>query len=202
MEFVYVIKRYDLFDLAFPHGFFTGKEDGQRTAYLERIKNRGFFIERRFCEMDSGFKQVIPYSLVVHDDSILVLQRTTSQGESRLHNKLSIGVGGHINPVDEAENIIKEGCIREIDEELIIRESYEPVPIGFINDESNSVGSVHFGIVHRVVLSSGLVEVNETSMMKAEFVKISALKEMVAHPDTNFETWSSLIIQSLDSIEL
>jgi len=199
MEFVYVVKRYDLFDLAFPHGFEAGK-DGLLARYLDTIREKGFFIERRYCEMDSGFKQIIPYSVVSHEDSVLLLKRTESQGEKRLHNKQSIGVGGHINPVDDDKNIVSQGCIREIEEELIIDEPYKPIPVGFINDESNPVGSVHFGVVHLIRLEEGRVKVNETSMMEAEFVKLSCLKEMINQEDSNFETWSSLLIQSLDMI--
>ena len=65
MEFVYVVKRYDLFDLAFPHGFNQGSDDDSLTIYLDRIRERGFFVVRRFTEQDSGFKQIIPYSIVV-----------------------------------------------------------------------------------------------------------------------------------------
>lgn len=201
MEFVYVVKRYDLFDLEFPHGFRSAK-DSRLSDYLNRIKDHGFFMERRYCEMDSGFKQIIPYSLVAHEDRILLLRRTSSQGEARLHNKLSIGVGGHINPIDENEDdIVKMGCMREMEEELIIDEPYRPEPVGFINDESNTVGSVHFGIVHLIKLKSGKVRVNETAMMEAEFVGIDQLKEMAKQKDANFESWSSLIIDSLDEIE-
>jgi predicted NUDIX family phosphoesterase len=201
MEFVYVVKRYDLFDLEFPHGFHQGTSGDSLGIYLERIKNRGFFVERRFCETDSGFKQIIPYSIIVNNSRILLIQRTSDQGESRLHNKYSIGVGGHINPVDEDENnILKRGCIREIEEEINIEEAYDPIPIGIINDESNPVGSVHFGIVYVVYLKTENLQVRETSMMTAEFIEFRDLKQRILEEDSNFETWSSLIIHSLDSI--
>lgn len=196
MEFVYVVKRYDLFDLEFPHGFHEGKEDGALSKYLSRILEKGFFIERGVSEKDSSFKQIIPYSILCHDNRVLLLKRTASQGESRLHNKLSIGVGGHINPVDQDENILIKACIREIEEEIIVEEAFEPVPLGIINDESNPVGSVHFGMVFLVRLSQGSVRVRETAMMSAEFVEIDELRKMVQRPEYNFETWSSLIIQS------
>lgn len=195
MEFVYVVKRYDLFNLEFPHGFCSNEDDAPISEYLERIKERGFFLERRFCELDSGFKQVIPYSIISHGTRILVLRRTSEQGEARLHNKQSIGVGGHINPVDGLDAPLNKGCLREIDEELHIEEPFDPIPIGCINDESNAVGSVHFGIVHLVKLKSDKVSVKETSMMTAEFVDVRDLKEAVTRSDTNFETWSSLIIE-------
>jgi predicted NUDIX family phosphoesterase len=165
---------------------------------MERIQERGFFIERRFTENDSSFKQIIPYSLITHGQRILVLTRTDKQGEARLHNKKSVGVGGHINPVDGMDEPLRIGCRREIEEELEIIEDYEANPVGIINDESNSVGSVHFGVVHVVKLKRGDVKVRETAMMTAEFVEYPALQEMAGQGEYNFETWSSLIIQSTD----
>ena len=202
MEFVYVVKRYDLFDLEFPHGFHAGKTDDNFPKYLQRIRDKGFFIERRQSEKDSAFKQVIPYALVSHENRILVLKRTRSQGEARLHDKLSIGVGGHINPVDESDDLLREACVREIEEEIVIEEPFEPLPVGLINDESNPVGSVHFGVVYWVKLNSGLVRVNETSMMSAEFMEIGELHEMARKKESDFETWSSLIIASMGDLPI
>ena len=202
MEFVYVLKRYDLFDLEFPHGFLSGDEARLET-YLERIRDRGFFIERRFTEGDSGFKQVIPYVLVAHEDRLLLLERTPSQGEARLHNKQSIGVGGHLNPVDTAEgdgDVLVNGCRRELEEELILEGPLEFKPVGIINDESNAVGSVHFGIVFLLRSETGRVEVNETSMMTARFEKTDALRERIRTGDHHFETWSELILEGFTRI--
>ena len=198
MEFVYVVKRYDLFNLEFPHGFHLGNHDGSLPSFLERMRSKGFFIERRFTEEDSGFKQIIPYTLITHGNRVLLLKRTSEQGEARLHNKLSIGVGGHINPVDRAEDVLLQGCFREIEEEIFIEEDFEPVPVGYINDESNAVGSVHFGVVFIVRLNSDRVQVKETSMMTGEFMEWKELKKMASSSEYNFESWSSLIIQSPD----
>jgi len=199
MEFVYVVKRYDLFDLHFPHGFHHLPEDELRTGYLDRIAKHGFFVERRHCEQDSSLKQVIPYALISHLDRIFLLRRFSSQGESRLHNKLSIGVGGHINPVDDdADDILASACRREINEELSIEEPYEASPVGIINDESDPVGSVHFGIVHHVVLGQGRVAVRERDNMEGALVPIREIAQKALDPNSNLESWSSLIIEGID----
>lgn len=200
MEFIFVVKRYDLFDLAFPHGFERHAADALRSLYLEKIEKRGFFAERKYCEQDSGFKQIIPYSIVMHGDRVLLLRRFASQGESRLHNKMSIGVGGHINPIDGVENFLEAGCAREIAEELDIAEDIAPQPVGIINDESNAVGSVHLGIVHLVRLEQGAVKVRETDMMEGSFVPLGELKKLAQDPACIFETWSSLIIEKIDTL--
>ena len=99
MEFVYVVKRYDLFDLAFPHGFRRPWEV-PLDDYLARVRSRGFFVERRHAETDSSLKQLIPYCVLLRGDEIFLMRRKPKGGESRLFNLHSIGVGGHINPVD------------------------------------------------------------------------------------------------------
>jgi predicted NUDIX family phosphoesterase len=200
MEFIYVVKRYDLFELEFPHGFLRLSEKELRSRFLDKIDRDGFFAQRDYCEKDSGFKQIIPYSVITHADRVFLLKRYPTQGESRLHNKLSIGVGGHINPIDGAENLLAAGCLREISEELDIDEEFVPKPVGIINDESNPVGSVHFGIVHHVRLAKGMVRIRESSMMEGEFVPIQELKRRSEELSSDFETWSSLIVQGIDEI--
>jgi len=73
MEFVYVVKRYDLFDRSFPHGFVATPETV--AQWTRRIREKGFYLERRQAELDSSFKQIIPYTLVMHGDEILLLRR-------------------------------------------------------------------------------------------------------------------------------
>jgi predicted NUDIX family phosphoesterase len=203
MEFVYVVKRYELFDLAFPHGFTTAKTAGEVhniERCIERIRKHGFFIERRKAEQDSGFKQVIPYCLVRHSGEMMLLKRTKSQGEKRLHNLHSVGVGGHINPVDKTEDVLDAGCERELSEEIAIDCSYTKRIVGTINDESNPVGSVHFGIVYAVEASTRKVGVRESVMMEGGFRPVKEISEMCRKDRDSFETWSQLIIDRVGEI--
>lgn len=203
MEFVYVVKRYDLFDLHFPHGFVPGDDDPDgMKGYLAQARGKGFFMERRFAETDSSFKQIIPYTLVIRArQEVLLLRRSKMGGDARLHDKLSIGVGGHINPPDaEHDDLIQACARREIDEEIELDQQAEPVPIGVLNDDSNAVGSVHFGIVHAMHIEGGEVRVRETELLEASFVHVDALKEQAADESVNMETWSRLIATRIDEL--
>ena len=212
MEFVYVVKRYDLFDLSFPHGF-TGEGPGEAARVAEwtaRIRAKGFFVERRWAEADSSFKQVIPYNLVVHtpggaaEPEVLLLERKAAGGESRLHGKLSIGVGGHINPVytDDTPgpadtDVLDAGCRRELEEELTFDTSYGLHAVGAINDESGDVGSVHFGLVNVAHCATTAVSIRETDVLAGRFVPLSELEQLAADEGGRFETWSALIVPHL-----
>jgi predicted NUDIX family phosphoesterase len=211
MEFVLVIKRYDLFDRSFPYGFVARGEgsDGPEAGHsvqrwTDRIREKSFFIERRHAELDSSFKQIIPYTMVMHGDEILLLKRLDAGGEKRLHGKLSIGVGGHINPVDtdaDAEaDVLDAGCRRELEEEINIRAPYTLEPVGAINDDASDVGSVHFGLVNIAHCETADVVIRETHMMEGSFVSRSTLADIAAKEPERFETWSTLIIARLDEL--
>ncbi len=197
MEFVYVVKRSDLFDLHFPHGFLSYHlHRAEVDEYIDRSKH-GFFVERRHAEQDSSLKQIIPYTIVLHDDDVLLLRRSKQGGDARLHDKLSIGVGGHVNPID-AERRGNDGVFfacahREIEEELIIAVNPRFDAIGVINDDSNPVGSVHFGVVCQLRLETPDVAVRETELLSAEFVPRAELRRLAEDPSTNLESWSRLI---------
>ena len=208
MEFVYVVKRYDLFDLSFPHGFVAARPEDERVAHwTARLRERGFFLERRWAERDSSFKQVIPYTLVTSGDHVLLLRRLGKGGEARLHGKLSVGVGGHINPVDldgETDgvpgDVLEAGCRRELEEEIEIRSPYELRTVGVINDDASDVGSVHFGLVNVARCERPEVSIRETDMLEGQFVTRDELAETVRTERHRFETWSALILDRLADV--
>jgi predicted NUDIX family phosphoesterase len=199
MEFVYVVKRYDLFDLSFPHGFVSSAESAERVrTWVDRIRERGFFVERRHAERDSSLKQIIPYSVVRNGGGeVFLLRRLKGGEEKRLHDKLSIGVGGHVNPGDEKGDIsiVEACCRRELEEELEIGGEFRTEPVGVINDESNDVGSVHFGLVFAVDTTDARVAVRETHLLHGEFVTSEALLEQWRAARARFESWSDLILE-------
>lgn len=209
MEFVYVVERARLFDLAYPQGFVPFAADAAVAAdRMRRIREHGFFVERRAAERESRWKQVIPYVLVRRGDEVLLLERKARGGEARLHGKLSIGVGGHINPVDSVgepgagapRDVVAEGLRRELDEELHVRGPLEVRPAGFLNDDSTDVGAVHFGLVAVADAAQAEVSIRETELMDGRFVARAALRELCRRERDRFETWSSLLIDELDSL--
>lgn len=201
MEFVYVVKRQDLFDLSYPHGFVAATPTDPRVAtWTGRIRERGFFVERRWAERDSSLKQVIPYTLLTCGDLVYLLRRTAAGGESRLHGKLSVGVGGHINPVDLAPgaDVLDAGCRRELEEEVEIRTPYELQAVGAINDDATDVGSVHFGLVNVARCETPDVAIRETDVLEGRFIPRAELRELARTQRERFETWSALILDRLE----
>jgi len=154
------------------------------------IENQ-LFMERDEAEYNFNHKQVIPYVTIRNGNDYLLLKRTKKQTERRLHDKYSLGIGGHINPVspDSEDNIIMQGLYRELNEEIFLNEPGELHFIGIIHDESNSVSRVHLGLLYVLdVLSSGF-EVLEDDKMTAEWIS----REKLSGYYPSFETWSQIV---------
>lgn len=194
-EKILVVKR-SLFDNL---GAFQGS-NGDVNHYLPSLLNseNTFFIDREAAEEDPSHKQLIPYCLFKFEDKILHYLRGKSGGEARLHAKGSIGVGGHINPIDEnienGEKTYRAGVEREIEEELNIQGEYSDKIIGLINDDSNEVGKVHLGVVHLVTLTSDQISSNEDCLMDAQLVPISELR---GEKHDSLESWSQMALTLL-----
>lgn len=148
-------------------------------------------------EEDLSYKQLIPYCIFVHDGNVFNYRRGTAQGESRLHSKRSVGVGGHICTLDKdgKNHAYMEGMEREIDEEILIKGGYQSKCVGLINDDETEVGKVHLGIVHIFELEQAKVSPKEASMLEAGF---SSPEELLSEQD-QFETWSQICLDALFS---
>src|SRR5450432_1186674 len=84
-------------------GALTGlTTDVQRYRPLLTDAQLASFRPRSEVETDPSWLQLIPYVVLQHHGRIFHYTRGKSGGEQRLHAKRSIGIGGHINPVDTA----------------------------------------------------------------------------------------------------
>jgi predicted NUDIX family phosphoesterase len=195
MEHVLVITRALLDQLGSFQGF-----QPEVNRYLEAMLAPGanFFMERPAAELDPTHKQLIPYSIFHHDGRYLCYTRGGKSGEKRLVSKRSVGIGGHINPVDQSHDGLGETMYfnsieREITEELVIGGTHTQTVIGLINDDSSEVGSVHLGVVHRFELSSAEVSSNEDAIQDLQFLTLAELK--AKHEE--LEAWSQIIVNHL-----
>lgn len=196
-EQVLVVKRALLDEIGDFHGIRTDGLDAAVTRLLDPANH--FFIDRDQAEDDPSHKQIIPYCVFRAGDRILHYTRGKAGGESRLHAKLSVGVGGHVNPVDmdggrTGASAYHAAVTREIDEELVLPGAHPHRIIALLNDDSNPVGQVHLGIVHLVDLPNEEVASREDALANLEF---SALAELNTSLFERLETWSQFCIRHL-----
>ncbi len=169
---------------------------------LDRKNNR--FHLRYLAEQDESLKQIIPYVLFCHEEEVFSYVRGKKAGESRLRGNRSVGIGGHINPGDEMlfagaqvasdRQTYIEAVQREIEEEVVVDGTFTPEIKGLINDDSNPVGRVHFGVVHVCRLPGKAVRKREQQITQSGFV---SLRELAGPRREELETWSQLSVDML-----
>lgn len=144
-------------------------------------------------EHEPSFKQLIPYLVLRDGPRYFLMQRTRAGADARLHDRYSIGVGGHVNPGDAG---LLGGLRREWAEELDTE--FEPPfePYALINDDSTDVGSVHLGIVFLADAQGRSVAVRERDKLRGSF----ASAEEVAVVADRLESWSLLIFEALSRV--
>lgn len=163
------------------------------------------------AEINYDLKQPIPYGIVTSEDRdgilrVFVYERLTAGGETRLHSKLSFGVGGHMNqqptPDESFMTVVQEEGSRELVEELIFDSvegevdpnTYETEVLGLINDNANDVGKVHLGLLYIIKTNPNhSVEVRETDQLKGEWMSIEELEAVV----DRLEPWSQIALPEL-----
>jgi predicted NUDIX family phosphoesterase len=172
------------------HGLIYGSSDA-----LKIIVQKGLFRKRNELEEDPSFKQIIPYALISSKDSFYLLKRISGQTEKRLHNKFSLGVGGHMNPsssLESKEQYLIDELKRELYEEVRLLNGclIEDIEfIGFINDDTIPVGRFHIGLLYNIHVSNKEVHINETDKMTADWIDKPGLSEFYE----GMETWTKIV---------
>jgi predicted NUDIX family phosphoesterase len=197
-ENVLVVRRSLFDELGSFHGL-----NFEPEKYLRAILSRGnnFFLPRAQAENDPTHKQIIPYAVITHGNTVLHYVRGKKAGEQRLVAKGSIGIGGHMNDTDETlfawdEHAYRAGVEREVNEEIKIDSPFEDRIVALLNDDTTEVGRVHLGIVHVFRLSEPKVQKREAMITNLSFLN---REELVILRD-NLETWSQLCVDSLDRL--
>jgi predicted NUDIX family phosphoesterase len=157
------------------------------------VSEEGRFMPRTEVEVDPAWKQVIPYLVLRDGERYFLMRRTKAGGDARLHDRWSIGVGGHLNPGD---GDIAGGLRREWREELVAGFEPEFELLGLLNDDTTDVGGVHLGAVYQADASGRPVTIRETDKLSGGFaspVEVAAVVEAM-------ETWSALVFEHLEGV--
>jgi predicted NUDIX family phosphoesterase len=166
---------------------------GELEALQAQVATAGVWMPRDAAENDPNHKQLIPYVVVRDAERVFLMERTDAGVDARLHRRATIGVGGHLNPVDDGPDPLDAGLRREWREELDSDWEPEFTAIGFLNDDRNPVGSVHLGIVFEVQAEGRPLDVRERTKLSGH---LASLDEVWAAWD-RLETWSQLVAEAL-----
>ena len=197
---VLVVDRNTLFDAE--KDKFQGFKPHTSTDFQSRIINGFKYIKRRVAEQDESHKQPIGYALIMNPKTkkIYIYKRAMAgqnYTEKRLQNKWSMGIGGHIDREEEKEtNPIHSSLLRELSEEVKIGQ-FQTKVLGYINDDEDSDGRVHFGVVYLVLTESDAIPGDAESVF-GEMKSIEEIKQIVSAEDATLENWSVIALDYLE----
>jgi predicted NUDIX family phosphoesterase len=190
-ELVLVVPRDGLLRLVGDDRLWDGVRVGSVDALLDLIAATRRFRPRADAEQDESTKQVIPYLALFDRGAIFLMRRTRAGADARLHERWSIGVGGHLHP-DDVDPV--SGLLREWREELHADWLPDPRPLGLLNDDSTPVGRVHLGLVYEAEADGRAVAIRETDKLEGAFTDASEVRR-VYH---RLESWSQLLFDHLE----
>jgi predicted NUDIX family phosphoesterase len=141
---------------------------------------------------------------------VFAYRRSKKGGENRLHDKWSVGVGGHINPCDVPKGpayradlafpaVYEWGLRRELSEEMNLALgpdiSRDAPAVALVYRPVDVVGAVHFGVVHIVDLAVDLDSVAPTdpALASGQWSGRQTLMGLADHG--KFEDWSRLVVE-------
>jgi predicted NUDIX family phosphoesterase len=187
-ELVYVVARARLM----PDGAgWRGVRQGWLEEELRLLRTGGELRPRAAMETDPTFKQVIPYLVLRDGPRYFLMRRTRAGADERLHERWSIGIGGHLNGEDLD---LEDGLRREWREE--IDADFDPAFrfVGLLNDDESDVGRVHVGLVYVAQTGGRSVAVREVDKLAGEMVE----RDQVAAVRERMESWSALVFDFLE----
>ena len=185
------------------------KEDySYMITLLNDLWETGGSVQRRGdMEEDMSYLQPIPYTVIKQGDKYFTYTRLEGGGESRLHGKSSIGVGGHMNHIEDAwnfEHLLAVNNSRELEEEVFIYQengeeidyhydlAKDSVITGLMYNQKTEVDSVHLGVLNVVNVPEGwTVESKETDTLEGKFLTKEEIQEL------DLENWTASALSVL-----
>ncbi len=186
----------------FAEGYFQGFAPADGLDYFQIIQDNYFYKKRGEVEPNPAFKQPIAYAVIVNTETkyIFAYQRsvTDSYNESRLRGMWSWGIGGHIDKIDSADqDPILTSLLREVKEEVDIKNFAKPRILGYINDDQTEVGAVHFGILYLIETKAKNIKPRDKEISWGGFMAYDQLEEICVLNERNVESWSEISLEPI-----
>ncbi len=165
-------------------------------------------VDRAICETDRSTLQLLPYIVLkAPDDRIYCYHRGGSGAEARLHGKLSIGLGGHVDvapgPDSTLFDTLNDEAMRELEEETCIKAGeyggFSAFDFTFfLVDPKDDVGSVHMGLTCSYSASEeeiAAMQEEEGMVEKGSFMTLEQLRAPGVYE--RLENWSKAVVDQL-----
>lgn len=167
----------------------------EKEPYIwTKFDNIGRYIYRDEVEGKPELQQIIPYILIRNiEGEYLIARRTDKTSETKWHNTISIGFGGHINPCDGTRQVLFQGAVRELLEEVSLSH-YSPMKfLGYVRDMRSEIND-HLGCVFLIDNVDGKeTSIRETDKLVGDWYT----KEQLIEHYGKLETWAKHITNYL-----
>lgn len=185
-EQILVVKRDELFS---QYQAWNGLNRDNIDYFIKLIEQKKEFMPRHLVEEDVTYKQIIPYLVFRYGERYFLMQRQAQASETRLQNKYTLGIGGHIREEDIQHNNIFSWAHREFHEEVKYTDAMGFRPVGILNDDSNPVGQAHLGIV--ILIQGQTPDIQVKSELKSG--KLYNVRELELYQE-RMESWSQILL--------
>jgi predicted NUDIX family phosphoesterase len=159
--------------------------------------------QRAKLEKDDEFRQVLPISIFTYQGKVWAYERTPKGGESRLHNKVAVAVGGHWdmddlvvdNSIINLHKSIDIAMERELEEEIALqsRITNSRKLRKLICADDTEVDRHHIAVVYLHELDGEEISSTEDQLKTIGFVS----PEELLSGSYNIEVWTRLICEIL-----
>lgn len=193
--------------------------------FLDVIEKNKEFKERygpEGIESKSEWQQIISYGLICQNGKFFVYQRggkDSTDEEKRLQEKISIGVGGHIEPFD---SLLIDSLYRELDEELIFKKNGQEINlkdnegnitkksftnlvdieiIGLIKNELTEIDECHLGLAFKINLIDRDLEIKikEGENIDGKMMSLIEYQDWIKQGKVIPEFWTDILIKEMGS---
>ena len=191
---ILVVKAETLFQEKKFEGFLAATEYD-----FEKIILNSFEYQIRWdMEINPDFQQPIPYAIVVNPTTkkIIAYQRGNNSWvswEQRLYNKRSLWIGWHIELEEkDAHNPLQATLIKEVQEEIWLDSIDSFEVIGYLNDNSDEVGKVHFGVLYVLYTHDSDVQIGDGELEQVFFKTKDEIDNIMNDANCDVESWSRI----------
>ncbi len=175
--------------------------------FEENILKNYTYMVREKAETDYNYKQPVPYWIVINEkNEIFVYKRWwawSNSAENRLHSKISIWVGWHIEREDEnTDNPLRDTLVREIEEELGFNQKdiKSVEPIGYLNYDADEVSKFHIWTCYIVKVDNPDIKLLDWELEKWDFMNILEIEKLLKSWQSNLEWWSKTLFEPIKKL--
>lgn len=164
------------------------------------INENAYFIPRYLSDYNPEEVEVIPYVFILNSNGETFFYERVNNSDSRGNNKVSLGIGGHVNIEQNSismMDIIYKSAERELNEEVGGAQLFSDdgkFIFALIRDLSDSFNMDHLGLVC-IAFRDDIAEMSEDKLKAIGYFHDNEIRNSYLYE--RLEVWSKLIVDNM-----